>query len=76
MPSGHSVYRRLGGRAGGFPSSALLLQYEEATTREGRTGRSPPRRPRLSRRRAAAKREDEAMANGVADGGVAGTDLP
>ena len=68
LPSGHSVYRRLGGRAGGFPSSALLLQYEEATAREGRKGRNPPRRPRLSRRRAVAKREDEAMANGLAAG--------
>jgi hypothetical protein len=67
---------RVGGRAGGVPSSALLLRDEEATAREGGTGRSPLRRPRLSRRRAAAKREDEAMANGVAGGGFAGTDLP
>ena len=50
-------------RAGGVPSSALLLRDEESTTREGGTGRSPSRRPRLSRRRAAAKREDQAMAN-------------
>jgi hypothetical protein len=60
---------RVGGRAGGVPSSALLLRDEEATAREGGTGRSPPRRPRRSRRRAVAKREDEAMANGVAGGG-------
>lgn len=54
-PSGNSVESRLSDRAGGGRSSALLLRDE------GGTGSCPPRRwrrrPRLSRRRAGAKRE-------------------